>query len=50
MVNIENALKASDSQDHNNTKFPIINLNSRNSSNVDNVKCYCGKNATVYET
>ena len=38
---------ANDSQDGNNTVFPIINLNNRKSSNVDNVKCCYGKQCKV---
>ena len=42
-INVRNNSIANDSQDGNNTIVPIINLNNRKSSNVDNVKCCCGK-------
>ena len=42
-VSVGNNLIANDSQDGSNTIVPIINLNSRKSNNVNNVKCYCGK-------
>ena len=42
-VNIANNSIANDSQDGNSTIVPIINLNNRKSSSVDNVKCCCGK-------
>ena len=42
-VNAGNNSIANNSQDGSNTIVPIINLNNRKSSSVDNVKCHCGK-------
>ena len=42
-VIVANSLIVSDSQDDNNPIVPVINVNNRKSSNVDNVKYCSGK-------